>query len=94
MASLPEGLQEQLRLTDPLGLLQGKTSRNSIGYMGPRPPVPDPAHRYHFQIFALDATLDVPAGADRDAVLAAAKGHVLAEGELVGTYDQVVAPMK
>jgi phosphatidylethanolamine-binding protein (PEBP) family uncharacterized protein len=33
-------------------------------------------------------------GADRDTVLAAAKGHVLAKGELVGTYRQAVTPPK
>jgi phosphatidylethanolamine-binding protein (PEBP) family uncharacterized protein len=69
-------------------LLQGKTSRGSVGYFGPRPPVGDPPHHYHFQVLALDAELDVPPGSERDAVLAAAKGHVLAAGELVGTYQQ------
>jgi Raf kinase inhibitor-like YbhB/YbcL family protein len=94
LAALPEGLQEQARLTDPDGLLQGKTTRGSVGYLGPRPPVGDPPHHYHFQVFALDTPLDVPAGAERDEVLAAMKGHVLAAGELVGTYQQTVAPPK
>lgn len=92
--SLPEGLQEQPRLTEPEGLLQGLTSRGSVGYFGPRPPVGDPPHHYHFQVLALDTVLDLPAGSDRDTVLAAAKGHVIAKGELVGTYQQTVAPQK
>jgi Raf kinase inhibitor-like YbhB/YbcL family protein len=92
--SLPEGLQEQMRLTAPEGLLQGRTSRGSPGYYGPRPPAGDRPHRYHFQVLALDAMLDVPPGADRDQVLAAARGHVLATGELVGTYQQTVKPPK
>jgi Raf kinase inhibitor-like YbhB/YbcL family protein len=91
---LPQGLQEQPRLTEPEGVLQGKTSRGSVGYYGPRPPVGDPPHHYHFQVFALDSELSVPAGADRDDVLEAMRGHVLAEGELVGTYQQTVAPPK
>lgn len=94
VTSLPEGLQEQARLTAPDGLLQGRTSRGSVGYYGPRPPVGDPPHHYHFQVFALDTMLEVPAGADRDAVLAAMKGHVLAKGELVGTYAQSTEPPK
>lgn len=94
VTALPEGLQEQPRLTDPAGLLQGRTSRGSVGYYGPRPPVGDPPHRYHVQVFALDTMLDVPPGADRDRVLAAARGHVIAKGRLVGTYQQSVKPPK
>lgn len=92
--SLPEGLQEQARLTEPAGLLQGLTSRGSVGYFGPRPPVGDPPHRYHFQIFALDTMLDVPPGSDRDTLIKAMQGHVIAKGELVGTYKQTIAPPK
>nr|WP_145547078.1 YbhB/YbcL family Raf kinase inhibitor-like protein [Variovorax boronicumulans] len=91
---LPEGLQEQLRLTAPDGVLQGKGTRGSPGYYGPRPPVMDPPHRYHFQVFALDRMLDLPPGADRDALLAAMRGHVLAKGVLVGTFQQQAAPPK
>lgn len=91
---LPEGLLEQMRLTEPEGVLQGATSRGSVGYYGPRPPVGDPPHHYHFQVMALDTVLDIAPGSDRDAVLKAAKGHVIAKGEVVGTYRQTVAPPK
>lgn len=66
--------------------VQGTNSHKSVGYTGPHPPVADMAHHYHFQVLALDRTLDVPAGAVRDQVLAAAKGHVLAKGEVVGLF--------
>ncbi|HUR22100.1 MAG TPA: YbhB/YbcL family Raf kinase inhibitor-like protein, partial [Vicinamibacterales bacterium] len=91
---LPAGLQEQERLTDPKGTLQGRTSRGTVGYYGPRPPVGDPPHHYHFQVFALDTMLDVPPGAERDQLLAAMSGHVLAAGETVGVFQQRVAPLK
>ncbi len=94
LSSLPEGLQEQERLTEPDGLLQGRTSRGSVGYYGPRPPVGDPPHHYHFQIFALDTLLNVPPGADRDTLLAAMRGHVIGQGRLVGLYQQTVKPPK
>jgi Raf kinase inhibitor-like YbhB/YbcL family protein len=85
--SLREGLPEQDLLTDPPGMRQGLTSRGTIGYLGPRPPAGDPPHVYHAQVFALDSVLDVPlSGADRDQVLAAAQGHVLAAGELTGSF--------
>jgi len=88
VTTLPEGLQEEPRLTEPEGVLQGKTSRGSVGYFGPRPPPGDPPHHYHFQVFALDTELDVPAGAERDEVLDAMSGHVLATGELIGTFQR------
>lgn len=84
---LREGLQEQDLLDDPKGLRQGATSRGSVGYFGPRPPEGDPAHAYHVQVFALDTVLDVPiTGATRDDVLAAAKNHVIARGQLIGKF--------
>lgn len=94
VTQLPEGLQEQLRLTEPDGMLQGATTRGSPGYYGPKPPVMAPPHRYHFQVFALDANLEVQPGADRDQVLAAMRGRVLAKGELVGQFQQQVKPPK
>lgn len=93
-SALPEGLQEQPRLTEPEGVLQGRTTRGSIGYYGPRPPAGEPAHRYHFQVFALDTQLDLEFGADRDQLLQAMKGHVLAKGVIVGKYGQKVKPPK
>jgi Raf kinase inhibitor-like YbhB/YbcL family protein len=94
VTSLPEGLQAQARLTDPEGVLQGRTTRGSVGYFGPRPPVGDPAHHYHFQVFALDTTLSVAGGVERDKVIDSLRGHVLASGELIGEYQQTMAPLK
>lgn len=66
---------------------QGSNSKSERGYFGPRPPVGDPPHHYHFQLFALDTTLDLPDGFNRHALLQAMRGHVLAEGELVGVFQ-------
>ncbi|MGB3546391.1 MAG: YbhB/YbcL family Raf kinase inhibitor-like protein [Saprospiraceae bacterium] len=70
------------------GALQGPNDYGSLGYFGPRPPKKDPAHPYHFQVFALDTMLDLPFGASRAELLAALRGHVLASGELVGMYER------
>ena len=67
--------------------VQGTNSHKGKGYVGPHPPAKDAAHHYHFQVLALDRMLDTPAGAERDAVLAAVRGHVVAKGELVGTFQ-------
>jgi len=56
--------------------------------------VGDAPHHYHFQVYALDRMLDVPWGADRDTLLQAMQGHVLAKGTLVGTYAQKRKPQK
>lgn len=89
---LPEGLPAQPRLSRPAGVVQGKNTKGSPGFAGPRPPVGDRPHHYHFQVLALDAMLDLPAGSDRDQLLAAARGHVLAKGELIGTFQQLTQP--
>jgi len=88
----PEGLHEEIKL--PNGIMQGATSRGSVGYFGPRPPVGDAPHTYHFQVFALDRRLDILPGSDRDTLLEAMRGHVIGEGRLVGTYAQTDAPLK
>ncbi len=90
--ALREGLPTAPRLTDPEGVLQGRTRRGVPGYYGPRPPIGDPPHHYHFQIFALDRMLDVPFGSTRDEVMTTAQGHVLAAGELVGLFSQQQNP--
>lgn len=82
---LPEGLARSARSDVVRGMCQGLNDRNQAGYFGPRPPRGDDPHHYHFQLFALDRTLDLSDDADRDAVLAAMHDHVLAKGRLVAT---------
>jgi len=94
ITSVPEGVQEQPRLSDPDGVLQGRNTRGSMGYYGPKPPVGEPAHHYHFQVYALDTMLDVPFGSDRDTLLKAMQGHVIGKGEIVGKYGQKQKPQK
>ena len=87
---LPAGLQERDRLSGgPLeGIMQGATGRGTVGWYGPRPPKGDRPHHYHFQLLALDRPVSLPLGATRDQVLAAAADHVLATGDLIGTYAE------
>lgn len=72
----------------PEGALQGENERGSMGYFGPKPPVGDSAHHYHFQVFALDTELDLPFGASQAELVNAMQGHVLAAGEVVGIYSR------
>jgi len=81
---LPEGFPKQSQLED--GSRQGPNDFDKTGYAGPCPPGKS-AHRYVFTLYALDSKLNLPAGATRKQVENAAKGHVLAYGELIGRYQ-------
>ena len=59
----------------------------NIGYGGPCPPA-GKAHRYFFKLFALDTPLNLQSGASRKDVEAAMTKHILAQGQLVGTYQR------
>jgi Raf kinase inhibitor-like YbhB/YbcL family protein len=85
--ALRQGLPTELLLKQYNNIPQGINSRGSIGYFGPRPPYKDADHHYHFMIFALDKKLNMLPGADRNTLLSAMKGHVIASGTLVGTYQ-------
>jgi len=71
----------------PDGSKQSINDFGRPGYGGPCPP-PGRPHRYFFKIYALDATLDLKAGATKKELLRAMSGHVLGEGQLMGTYQR------
>ncbi len=85
---LPEGVPLSPRLELPPGALQGRNSFGTIGYSGPLPPRGDKPHRYFFKLFALDAMIELPEGASKEDVLDAARGHIVAEAELLGKYSR------
>ncbi len=80
---LAEGIPPLSELED--GSLQGPTDYGEVGYGGPCPPTGD-THEYVFTLYALDAMLDLPAGAAADSVLQATEGHVLAQAQVSGSY--------
>lgn len=67
---------------------QGKNSRRDTGYMGPLPPPGHGVHHYYFEVFALDAALDLDGAPTRDQLVRAMRGHVIGSGALVGTYTR------
>lgn len=70
----------------PNGANQGLNVRNAAGFIGPKPPAGQ-THPYHFEVFALNRSLNLdPAKATRNEVVAAMKDHVLATGDLVTNY--------
>jgi Raf kinase inhibitor-like YbhB/YbcL family protein len=67
--------------------LQGKNDFKRIGYGGPCPP-PGKPHRYYFKLYALDTEPDLKPGATKKDLEKAMKGHILAQGQLMGTFKR------
>ena len=67
------------------GATYGTNDFGKAAWGGPCPP--SGRHHYHFKVYALDAPVGT-AGISKDDLLAQMKGHVLAQGELVGTYEK------
>src|SRR5262245_55225993 len=69
------------------GAIQGVSGFGRPIYRGPAPP-PGKPHHYHFVVYALDADLGLKPGLTRADLLAAIRGHVIGQGELVATYER------
>lgn len=82
---LEEGITNQEQLKN--GAIQGMNDFGRIGYGGPCPPS-GPAHEYRFTIYALDKSLTMKPGASKNQLLDAIKGHILAQGRLIGRYQR------
>jgi Raf kinase inhibitor-like YbhB/YbcL family protein len=82
------GLSENVpkTATEPDGSEQGKNSFGNVGYNGPCPPG-GKTHHYIFKVYALDAAVTLDSGAGKEELLNAINGHILAQGELTGTYQ-------
>jgi Raf kinase inhibitor-like YbhB/YbcL family protein len=79
---LPQALSAEPQL---VGV--GTNGRNSRGGLGYRAPCPtDRPHRYLFRVYALDTSLDLPAGVREAELRTAMSGHILAQADLQGVY--------
>jgi Raf kinase inhibitor-like YbhB/YbcL family protein len=81
---LPENLPGDKTL--PNGARQGVNSAGKIGYMGPCPP--SGTHRYYFKIYALNTQTNLPPGKSKNDLLKVMEGHILAQGQIMGTYKR------
>jgi Raf kinase inhibitor-like YbhB/YbcL family protein len=66
----------------------GRNSFFGASYLPPDPPPGHGPHRYCFQLFALDQAPDLTGAPVRTQLAHAMKGHVIARGLLVGTYER------
>jgi len=84
MNGLPEDLPKSPTLDS--GAKQGINDYKKIGYGGPCPP-PGKPHRYFFKLYALDFRPNLKPGLTKEELLKVMEGHIMAEGQLMGTYQ-------
>lgn len=77
---LSDSLSSQVRF--------GKWWTGAAVYRGPMPPPSHGPHRYVFQLFAVKPALDIDAGFDKQALLRAMTGKILARGALTGVFER------
>ncbi len=85
LTGLPEAVDRSQFVLN--GAKQGLNDFRHLGYGGPCPPSGKP-HRYFFKLYALDAELPLSPGATNSQLEKAMQGHVLAQAELMGTYQR------
>jgi len=81
---LPEGVSSDKEVLG--GAKHGLNDFRRYCYGGPCPP--GGTHRYFFKLYAVDTQVNLNAGATKNEVLNAIKGHILAEGQLMGRYSR------
>jgi Raf kinase inhibitor-like YbhB/YbcL family protein len=81
------GLAEGVQPCDlPKGTREGSNYWQRTGYGGPCPPIG--RHRYFHKLYALDVALGDLGRPTKAKLEGAMKGHILAQAELVGTYQR------
>jgi Raf kinase inhibitor-like YbhB/YbcL family protein len=81
------GLVEAVKPGDlPRGTREGVNDWKRTGYGAPCPPIG--RHRYFHKLYALDVTLGDLGRPTKAKLEGAMQGHVVAQAELVGTYQR------
>lgn len=71
-----------------IGFLHGRNGMMTKGWTPPDPPPGHGAHRYVFQVYALDHVPVFGSAPTRNKLADAIRGHALAKGVLVGIYER------
>jgi len=80
---LPEAIEREAL---PPGTLEGLNDWNRPGYGGPCPPIG--RHRYFHKLYALNTVLTSLDSPTKEQLVKAMEGHILAQTELIGTYQK------
>ena len=76
----------------PPGSVQGNNITGQPNYMGPGAPPGPRYHHYVFELYALNANVELPPTASRDDLLKAMSGKIVAKAAYVGRFRQGEAP--
>ena len=76
----------------PDGAVNGRNITGQNVYMGPGAPAGPRYHHYIFELYALNAMLDLPPTASKDDLLKAMEGKTVAKAAYVGRYRSGEAP--
>lgn len=79
-------IYQTIIVEDSIPGIEGVNNAKKVSYTGPCPP--SGTHRYFFKFYALDSKLEIEGGSGRALVEDAIDGHVIAYGELIGTYSR------
>lgn len=72
----------------PDGAMQGINDFDEKGYGGPCPPKGASAHRYLFNLYALDTRLNINPDSRKEHLEKAMEGHILGQTTLLGLYKR------
>ena len=70
----------------PARAKEGLNDWHAAKYQGPCPPIG--RHHYHLKIYALDGFISIEKPLDKKELEKAMNGHILAQAELIGTYQK------
>jgi Raf kinase inhibitor-like YbhB/YbcL family protein len=86
--NIPPDVTELKEGSVPSGAVQGYTDYSMSAYGGPAPPPGHGPHRYRIRVYALDDKLPLEKGNTFAVLMFMMRGHILAEGELIGLYER------
>jgi Raf kinase inhibitor-like YbhB/YbcL family protein len=84
--NIDPGVKEIKENAVPQGAVQGMNDFRKHAYGGPCPP--SGTHRYFFKVYALDTMLGISPTSTKADLEKAMKGHILAQGQLIGLYKR------
>jgi Raf kinase inhibitor-like YbhB/YbcL family protein len=85
---IPENIPKEKVITQPFTAVQGRHDFGDFGYTGPCPPAGE-VHTYFFNVYGLDAPLDIPPGSSLAVLNKAMENHMVQYGgQAYATYER------